>query len=75
MELWEMFEKWENGGYAQDEAGEAALFQKLIDDGVISSLQGSYRRRAISLIETGRCHMKRCPGGQCSCVPQLWRLR
>ena len=43
----------ENGELTEDET--ISLFQSMIDDGSVWSLQGSYGRIAVSLIEAGLC--------------------
>jgi hypothetical protein len=44
----------ENGELEQDDL--VILFQHLIDNGMAWSLQGSYGRTAVSLIQSGLCH-------------------
>lgn len=43
----------ESGELSEDQAIE--LFQRLIDDGSVWKLQGSYGRTAMELIQAGRC--------------------
>lgn len=45
---------WEEGELDHDE--EVVLFQKLVDDGTVWSLQGTYGRHAMWLISTGEVH-------------------
>jgi hypothetical protein len=45
--------KFEETGMTPDE--EAKFFQKLINSGMVWKMQGSYGRRAMELIEEGRC--------------------
>ncbi len=47
---------YENGDLDYDET--FALFQRLIDTGVINSLQGAYQRTAHALIQSGDCHAR-----------------
>ena len=46
--------KYENG--EMDDVETITMFQKLIDNGVVWQLQGSYGRTAVRLIESGVCH-------------------
>ena len=46
---------WELGEL--DEEEERALFQRLIDSGVVWTLQGAYGRRAKEMIEGGECQI------------------
>jgi hypothetical protein len=50
--------RYENGQTENIEE-EAALFQKLINSGMVWNLQGSYQRRAIQLINAGFCHVEK----------------
>lgn len=43
---------WEDGALTEEE--EAALFQRLVNDGRAWSLQGMYGRRAMQLINQGK---------------------
>lgn len=43
---------WEDGALTEEE--EAALFQRLVNDGRAWSLQGMYGRRAAQLIKQGK---------------------
>lgn len=45
--------EFENGEMDEDDV--IAMFQEMIDDGSVWSLQGSYGRTATSLIEAGLC--------------------
>lgn len=53
--IFELLMAWEDG--VLDEQSETELFQRLIDCGLAWSLQGSYGRRAVQMIEEGRCHV------------------
>lgn len=44
---------YESGHLSEDETAE--FFQRLINDGTIHSLQGSYQRTAAALIRSGQC--------------------
>lgn len=46
-------DRYESGD--MDEGDEVAMFQRMIDDGVVWHFQGSYGRQAMALIEAGRC--------------------
>ena len=48
---------WEEGDL--DEESTIALFQELIDSGLVWRLQGAYGRMAQSLINMGYCHYRR----------------
>jgi len=41
-----------------DDTESIELFQHLIDNGMVWSLQGHYGRTATRLIEAGHCHVK-----------------
>ena len=45
---------WEQGDL--DDVGTCALFQELIDSGLVWRLQGCYGRTARNLINAGYCH-------------------
>jgi len=45
---------YENGEMEEEEI--IALFQKLIDSGLVFKLQGHYGRTASKLIRSGHCH-------------------
>lgn len=45
--------RFEDGSMSEEEA--VALFQRLIDSGLVWSLQGSYGRTARALIDNGLC--------------------
>jgi hypothetical protein len=60
MELTELTEqvlRFEAGDMDEDES--ISFFQKLIDSGMISVLQGSYGRIAHDLVKQGLCEYKR----------------
>lgn len=42
-----------------DDKATVALFQELIDSGLVWELRGSYARKAVALIERGDCHWQR----------------
>lgn len=44
---------YEEGGCSEEEI--VAGFQRMIDDGTVWQLQGSYGRTAAALIESGQC--------------------
>lgn len=46
---------WEQGDLSQDET--VALFQELIDSGLVWRLQGCYGRQASALVDGGLCHL------------------
>lgn len=46
--------RYESGEMGMDEV--VAFFQRLIDDGIVWQLQGSYGRTAHNLITSGLCH-------------------
>lgn len=46
---------YENGDY--DETEEAKFFQKIINDGSVWKMQGSYGRQAMRLLEAGLCEL------------------
>ena len=46
---------WEGGEL--DETETVALFQNLINSGMVWSLQGTYGRTATELIDSGYCHI------------------
>lgn len=48
---------YENGSLTDEQS--VAMFQELIDSGLVWQLQGSYGRTARSLIETGYCSTAR----------------
>ena len=45
-------------GELSDEDEMVEFFQELINNGMAWSLQGSYGRMAMALIESGHCHAK-----------------
>jgi len=45
--------EYENGDMSNDDA--IAMFQEMIDDGSVWSLQGHYGRTAVALIKAGYC--------------------
>lgn len=45
---------WENGSLSDDDT--VALFQELIDSGLVWRLQGCYGRQANTLLSYGLCH-------------------
>ena len=49
--------EWEEGRLAGED--ETRLFQELIDEGIVWSLQGCYGRRAAALINAGLCHPRK----------------
>ena len=49
----------EDGELGKD--GAIALFQRLIDSGLVWQLQGHYGRQAAALIENGICHERKEP--------------
>ena len=53
--------KYEQSDVTEDEV--FAGFQAMIDDGTVWSLQGSYGRSAMRLIDAGYCHALRAAGG------------
>ncbi len=52
-DLFDELVRFEQGSMGEAETVE--FFQRLIDDGVVWRLQGSYARMASALIEAGRC--------------------
>lgn len=46
--------RWENGELDEDETN--ALFQELLDSGLVWQLQGCYGRAAVALLRAGRIH-------------------
>jgi hypothetical protein len=45
----------------QSEEAEVKMFQKMINDGSVWHLQGSYGRRAMELLRSGQCELATVP--------------
>jgi hypothetical protein len=58
MDLLNKIIAYENGELNNEESIE--LFQKMIDEGTVWQLQGSYRRTAMDLIFLGVCSVPKC---------------
>jgi len=58
MDFMERVAAYESGELAEDEL--VALFQELIDTGMLWSLEAHYREEAAALIQAGYCIDNRC---------------